>query len=184
MECNGIVLRPGARKGTVKVPRSKSHEHRLLIANFLAGERTMLEPCEGDNDDILATKRCLKALGEEIRDPILDCGESGSTLRFLAPVAAALGKRPKFIRRGRLAERPFIAYAPAGLAASGEVQDGARELRAGVYELEGNVSSQFVTGLLFALPLLEGDSEIRFSSPLESRGYVEMTLEVLNGAGI
>lgn len=181
------VLEPGARKGTVVVPPSKSHEHRLLIANFLAGYPTRnggLEPSAAgsgvgaaaprpprvrDNADIAATKRCLAALATDDPCPELDCGESGSTLRFLAPVAAALGRRPKYIRRGRLAERPFKDYAT---------------LAPGVHELAGNVSSQFVTGLLFALPLLEGDSEIRFTSPLESRGYVEMTLRVIRKAGI
>ena len=163
------MLDPGLRSGTVVVPRSKSHEHRLLIANFLAGETAALLPRESDNADIAATKRCLAALATDDPTPELDCGESGSTLRFLAPVAAALGKRPKYIRHGRLAERPFKDYA---------------SLESGVHELAGNISSQFVTGLLFALPLLKGDSEIRFTSPLESRGYVEMTLRVIRKAGI
>lgn len=164
-----LVLHSGPRSGTVIVPRSKSHEHRLLIANFLAGETAALLPRESDNADIAATKRCLAALATDDPTPELDCGESGSTLRFLAPVAAALGKRPKYIRHGRLAERPFKDYA---------------SLAPGVHELAGNISSQFVTGLLFALPLLKGDSEIRFTSPLESRGYVEMTLRVIRKAGI
>lgn len=177
MSCGVKVLEPGARKGTVIVPRSKSHEHRLLIANFLAKIGTEesfltlnLQPRPFvDNADIAATKRCLAALATDDPTPGLDCGESGSTLRFLAPVAAALGKRPKYIRHGRLAERPFKDYA---------------SLAPGVHELAGNISSQFVTGLLFALPLLKGDSEIRFTSPLESRGYVEMTLRVIRKAGI
>ena len=164
-----LEIPAGPRRGAVMVPRSKSHEHRLLIANFLAGESAAVLPRKEDNADILATKRCLVALAADTAEPILDCGESGSTLRFLAPVAAALGKRPRFIRRGRLAERPFREYS---------------SLAPGVHELAGDVSSQFVTGLLFALPLLAGDSEIRFTSPLESRGYVEMTLQVLRGAGI
>ena len=154
-----LVLHSGPRSGTVIVPRSKSHEHRLLIANFLAGETAALLPRESDNADIAATKRCLAALATDDPTPELDCGESGSTLRFLAPVVAALGKRPKYIRHGRLAERPFKDYA---------------SLEPGVHELAGNISSQFVTGLLFALPLLKGDSEIRFTSPLESRGYVDV----------
>ena len=84
-------------------------------------------------------------------------------------LAAALGKHPTFVRRGRLADRPFKDY---------------QDLQPGLYELAGNVSSQFVTGLLFALPLLSGDSRIRFTSLLESRGYVDLTLDVLRGAGI
>ena len=164
-----ITLTPGPRRLQIKVPPSKSHAHRLLIANFLAGDRACLAPTDGDSADVQATKRCLAALAEPTTSPVLDCGESGSTLRFLAPVAAALGKRPTYIRRGRLADRPFKDY---------------QDLKAGLHELPGNVSSQFVTGLLFALPLLSGNSQIRFTSPLESRGYVDLTLAVLRGAGI
>lgn len=164
-----LVLQPGFRRGVVVAPPSKSHEHRLLIANYLAGERTHLEPAVGDGTDILATKRCLRALDDEETSPVLDCGESGSTLRFIAPVAAALGKHPEFVCHGHLGERPFIDY---------------YELKPGVYELAGHISSQFVTGLLFALPLLEGNSEILFTTPLESKGYVEMTLATLAKAGV
>lgn len=164
-----LSLIPGLRRGRVTVPPSKSHGHRLLIANYLAGERGFLEPAEGDNADILATKRCLKALDEPDDRPVLDCGESGSTLRFIAPIAAAMGKRPDFVRHGRLGERPFMEY---------------DKLIPGVFELAGDISSQFTTGLLFALPLLRGDSEIHFTSPLESKGYVDMTLDTLEKAGI
>ena len=162
-------VRTGKRKGTVRIPVSKSHLHRLLIADYLAGDRSRLADDPSDADDIRATKRCLRALDDATDTPCLDCGESGSTIRFLAPVAAALGKRPTFKTAGRLASRPQRAYP---------------EIRSGIHELPGDVSSQFVTGLLFALPLLEGNSEIRFSTPLESRGYVAMTLAVLAGAGI
>ena len=163
------TIQPGKRTGSVKIPRSKSHEHRLLVADFLAGDDTRLADAEDDSEDIAATKRCLRALREQDQLAVLDCGESGSTRRFLGPVAAALGRSVSFVTRGRLSERPQIDY-------SG--------LTSGLHELAGDVSSQFVTGLLFALPLLEGDSQIRFTSPLESRGYVEMTLRVLTGAGI
>ena len=164
-----IAIQPGKRTGSVKIPRSKSHEHRLLVADFLAGDYSRLAPAEGDSEDILATKRCLEALKGDGQLAVLDCGESGSTRRFLGPVAAALGKSVTFLTRGRLSERPQMDY-------SG--------LKSGLHELAGDVSSQFVTGLLFALPILEGDSQIRFTTPLESRGYVDMTLRVLSGAGI
>lgn len=166
---SALVLPNGPVRGTVQAPRSKSHEHRLLVAGFLAGDTSRLPDRDGDPADILATKSCLRALASGDPEPVLDCGESGSTLRFLAPVAAALGRRPVFRKAGRLADRPAIEYAT---------------LAPGLHELPGNVSSQFVTGLLFALPLLDGDSEIRFTSPLESRGYVDMTLRVLADAGI
>lgn len=166
---NSLVIEPGRRRGRVEAPRSKSHEHRLLIADFLAGDYSRLAPAEGDADDIQATKRCLLALAGDDTAPFLDCGESGSTRRFLAPIAAALGKKPVFKTAGRLADRPQMDY---------------DDLQPGEFKLAGDVSSQFVTGLLFALPLLKGDSFIRFTSPLESKGYVEMTRRVLVGAGI
>ena len=171
-------LEPGLRRGVMSVPVSKSHAHRVLIAEFLAGRTDCLAPAEGDCDDIEATKRCLKALEGSLsvlkrRDSAstfsLDCGESGTTRRLLGPVVAALGVKPNWIMKGRLASRPQIDYS---------------ELKPGVQELAGNVSSQFVSGLLFALPLLKGDSEIRLSSPLASRGYVAMTLGVLKEYGV
>lgn len=164
-----MKIEPGLRRGHVTVPRSKSHEHRLLIADFLAGDDSRLADAEDDSDDILATKRCLRALRTDEPMSLLDCGESGSTRRFLGPVAAALGRHPTFKTSGRLAERPQLDY---------------DELKPGTFELAGDVSSQFVTGLLFALPLLDGDSHIRFTSPLQSKGYVEMTRRVLIGAGV
>ena len=164
-----IKIQPGARSGRVEAPRSKSHEHRLLIADFLAGDIRRLGAMPSDPDDIRATKRCLLALSEDDPAPLLDCGESGSTRRFLSPVAAALGKHPVWKTAGRLASRPQMDY---------------ETLAPGEFSLGGDVSSQFVTGLLFALPLLESDSSIRFTSPLESTGYVDLTLRVLEGAGI
>ena len=140
-----ITIEPGARRGSVAAPRSKSHEHRLLIADFLAGDYSRLAPAEGDADDILATKRCLLALAGDDTAPFLDCGESGSTRRFLAPIAAALGKKPVFKTAGRLADRPQMDY---------------DDLQPGEFKLAGDVSSQFVTGLLFALPCGWGDVRI------------------------
>lgn len=159
----------GKRRGEITPPVSKSHLHRLLFADFLGGDYTRLQINADDPEDIRATKRCLLALTEDTATPVLDCGESGSTLRFLKPVAAALNKRPQYVTKGRLAQRPGIDYP---------------ELKCGLHELPGNVSSQFATGLLFALPILKGDSEIRFTTPLESRGYVDMTLQVLRQSSI
>lgn len=162
------VLLPRHLQGKVVPPVSKSHLHRLLIALFLSGSKVDDLPAKGDEGaDIEATLRCLRAL--ERKESVLDCGESGSTLRFFAPLAAALGVKAEFIRRGRLAERPMMEYP---------------EISPGIHELRGDISSQFVTGLLFALPLLKGDSEIRFTTPLQSRGYVDMTLDVISRFGI
>lgn len=166
------ILLPRKLRGAITPPVSKSHLHRLLIAEFLSGGE-MSPGDAGECADVAATRRCIASLAEARdagrKSAVLDCGESGSTLRFFAPIAAALGIKAEFIRRGRLADRPMLEYAA---------------LKAGVHELRGDISSQFVTGLLFALPLLEGDSEIRFSTPLESRGYVDMTLQVLERYGI
>ncbi len=151
----------------MRLPVSKSHAHRVLIAEFLAGRLASLAPSEADCDDVAATKRCLVALASGAS--ALDCGESGTTRRLLGPVAAALGIKAEWIMRGRLASRPQIEYP---------------EIAPGVHELPGDVSSQFVSGLLFALPVLRGDSEIVLTSPLKSRGYVDMTLGVLREYGI
>jgi len=174
------VILPGRLTGRVRVNSSKSHIHRLLIAEFLAGAAATQSgvpdpaaPACGECEDISATRRCIAALSEAKRagcaNAVLDCGESGSTLRFMAPVAAALGISAEFVCRGRLAQRPMMDFS---------------NLASGEHVLRGDVSSQFATGLLFALPLLPGDSRIRFSTPLQSRGYVDMTLDVIRDFGI
>lgn len=160
-------LEPGLRAGELRVPVSKSHAHRVLIAEFLAGRTVSLAPDAADCDDVRATKRCLAALAAG--ETTLDCGESGTTRRLLGPVAAALGRTVEWVMRGRLAARPQLDYP---------------DMKAGVFRLPGDVSSQFVSGLLFALPLLAGDSEIALTTPLASRGYVDMTLDVLRAYGI
>ena len=166
-----IRLEPGLRRGTMTVPVSKSHAHRVLIAEFLAGRFASLASADGDCEDVRATKCCLRALAAAAPSgaAVLDCGESGTTRRLLGPVVAARGVKPTWEMKGRLASRPQIDYAT---------------LAPGVQELAGDVSSQFVSGLLFALPILDGDSEIRLSSPLASRGYVDMTLDVLRTYGV
>lgn len=164
-----MIIPNGKRQGCVTPPISKSHLHRLLIADFLGGDNIRLNDAPNDPEDILATKRCLRALQEPTAKPTLDLGESGSTARFIRPIAAALGKKPSYIQRGRLAQRPAIDY---------------ETINPGTFQLPGNVSSQFATGLLFALPLLNGDSQIIFTTPLESRGYVDLTLEVLEQSQI
>lgn len=161
------TLEPGLRTGAVRPPPSKSHAHRVLIAEALSGRLESLAPDADDCADICATKRCLAGLFRG--DATLDCGESGTTRRLLGPLVPALGRVVAWTLRGRLAARPQIEYAT---------------LSSGIHELPGDVSSQFASGLLFALPLLKGDSEIRFTTPLQSRGYVEMTRDVLSAYGI
>ena len=185
-----LRITPARLKGTITPPPSKSQAHRALIAAYLAGGAEQVENL-ADSQDIQATRRCMEALltsGEA--PPRLDCGESGSTLRFLIPVALALRGGGVFTGRGRLMERPqqpyFDLFDEKGIFYAQE--DGALTvsggLTPGTYRLPGNVSSQFVTGLLYALPLLDGASELVLTSPLESRGYVDMTLDVLGKSGI
>ncbi len=201
-----ISIRPAALTGTVQAVESKSDAHRLLICAALSTEPTKIT-VKNMSRDIAATMACLRAMGCGIKavgdtftvDPILqktsdtpflDCGESGSTLRFLLPVAAAIYDKFKITGSGRLPERPLDSIIHAmqanGCAFSGEklpfqVTGG---LKIGRYELPGNVSSQFISGLLFALPLLKSDSEVVLTSPLESSAYVNMTVSTLAKFGI
>ena len=185
-----IRIAPGPLEGTVTPPPSKSMAHRAILALLLA-EGTGTISNLAASQDIEATRRCAAALKADGPDlPLLDCGESGSTLRFLIPVALALRGGGRFAGRGRLMERPqkpyFDVFDEKGIFY--EQKDGVLTVRGGLtpgeYRLPGNVSSQFVTGLLYALPLLSGDSEIVLTSSLESRGYVDMTLETLNTFGV
>lgn len=202
-----ITLSPGERSGSVVIPASKSQAHRLLICAALGERETVIE-CGGTSADIEATARCLAALGAGIsRDeagrfhvkPVrsvpdgiceLRCGESGSTLRFLLPAAGALGARAVFRMEGRLPERPLSPLDEV-LTEHGMTirQDGANlfcegSLTPGRYEIGGGVSSQYISGLLMALPRLDGDSRLEVTGKLESAGYVAMTEAALRLAGI
>lgn len=202
-----ITLAPGERSGSVVIPASKSQAHRLLICAALGDRETVIE-CGGTSADIEATARCLAALGAGIsRDeagrfhvkPVrsvpdgiceLRCGESGSTLRFLLPAAGALGARAVFRMEGRLPERPLSPLDEV-LTEHGMTirQDGANlfcegSLTPGRYEIGGGVSSQYISGLLMALPRLDGDSRLEVTGKLESAGYVAMTEAALRLAGI
>lgn len=202
---------PAPLKGTVAAPASKSEAHRRMICAGLTRGATTLTGFM-DSADMAATARCLKALGalvvqEEDRLtvtgyarrhtklPVLDCGESGSTLRFFVPIALAMAGGGVFRMHGRLGQRPMDVYrdlfVPRGVRwRMGVGCDGAAELtvkgklEAGHYVMPGNVSSQFVSGLMFALPLLEEDSTLTVQPPVESAGYIRMTLEALTESGI
>ena len=203
-----VTITPAALGGAVTPPPSKSQAHRLIIAAALSDGVCRLSNVEL-SQDIQATLRCMRTLdadasadgtvirgadlvdGFETPPPeIMDCGESGSTLRFLIPVALALKGGGRFTGHGRLMERPqepyFRLFTEKGIAWSLENGVLAVEgrLTPGVYALPGDVSSQFITGLLYALPLLEGDSELVLTTALESRGYVDMTLDALAQFGV
>lgn len=200
-----VTIIAGALHGKVGSIPSKSVAHRALICAALADGTTDIR-LPRSNEDIDVTASCLRAMGVEISEngaslsvaPIttatdyaeLNCGESGSTLRFLLPVAAAILPKVSFLGTGRLPERPIGGLSDAmknnGAEFSGNripftVSGG---LRAGTYEIAGDVSSQYISGLLMALPLLEGDSRIVLTSPLCSEPYVMITLDMLAKFGI
>lgn len=196
-----VRISPSVPSGKIKAIASKSAAHRLLICAAFADKATELV-CEEINDDISATVRCLNALGAKItrrgtsfvvlpirnvrENAVLDCGESGSTMRFLVPVVAALGCGASFAMSGRLPERPlsplreeleahgieFSAIGSNPLTLKGKID-------AGKYKIRGDVSSQFISGLLFALSITEGDSRIIIEGKTESAPYINMTVDAL-----
>lgn len=196
-----VQIDPGVINGTVRAVASKSDAHRTFILAALADGPTEIILADV-SQDIQATTDCLRALGATIHEskqgvflvePIreaaksarLDCRESGSTIRFLLPVAMALCEEAAFTGCGRLPERP-LSPLKEELEQKGCVFEGARlplqvtgRLKGGCYTLPGNVSSQFVSGLLLALALLETGGEIVLTSRLESRGYVDMTIAAM-----
>ena len=212
-----LQIIPKKLSGAVTPPPSTSQAHRLLIAAALSGGVSVLHGL-AESQDIQATRRCLSALGAGMEDlpdgalrvhglghgivmappyALLDCGESGSTLRFLIPVALLVQGGASFTGRGRLMERPLKPYEDLFrekgvawkledhiLTVNGGRGYDALALDSGAYRLPGNVSSQFFTGLLFTLPLLNGDSTLMSTTPLESRDYLEMTRQALAAAGV
>ncbi|MDD2268069.1 MAG: 3-phosphoshikimate 1-carboxyvinyltransferase [Eubacteriales bacterium] len=197
--------------GEIRAVSSKSDVHRLIIASALC-DRAVKIGVNGISEDILATTGCIGALGGEVKvengqngfentitvNPIsvsngcpeLDFRESGTTARLLVPVSAALFGRVKYSGSGRLPERPFTQLFSAmeenGCSFSSHKLPATHKgkLKSGVFELDGNISSQYISGLLFALPMLDGDSEIRLRTKLESAAYVDMTLNTLSFFGI
>lgn len=204
-----VTVTPQPLSGKIPAIASKSYAHRLLIAAALS-ESPAHVSCRTRSEDIDATCRVLRGLGGRVtqgnagdadiipidrnhspRLPEVDCGESGTTLRYLIPVAAALGCGAKFICRGRLPSRPVEPLAGelkrhgirlTTLPGEGFVVEG--KLAPGAYSLPGNVSSQFIGGLLYALAILDGTSTLAITEGFESEPYVRMTLEVLEAAGV
>ena len=182
-----VELENSILNGAVNIPSSKSAAHRALICSFLAGDGAV----EGitDSYDMKATLGALSALKNG--DEEINCIESGSTLRFIIPIAAALGKSVTFVGSGRLPERPIGEY--IGLLESHGVKCESNgflplkisgQLKPGRFEIRGDISSQYVTGLLLALPLLKENSEIVLTTPLQSKPYVDLTVKVLNDYAI
>ncbi len=201
-----VQIKPSAVIGTVKAPPSKSMAHRLLICAGLAKGESVIENV-AYSEDILATLDCLEILGARVKkesdtvyitgaypksfeEGIFPCRESGSTLRFFIPLALLSKGKALFTGYGRLMERPMEIYeklcADKGLfyekSTDGISLSGA--LEGGNFELRGDISSQFVTGLLFALPLAQNDSRIILTGKSESIGYIDMTVDALGKFGV
>lgn len=201
-----IKQAPGGIGGAITAPPSKSMAHRAVLCAALAKGTSHIGNLEFSKD-ISATLSAAGQLCAKVRTgpdsavveglgrflPVeapVDCCESGSTLRFLIPIASLTGQSVTFVGRGRLMERPQSVYealyheqslcfepSPAGLTVEGA-------LKSGEYELAGNVSSQFISGLLFALPLLGGTSTLHLLPPVESRSYIDMTRSVQAAFGV
>ena len=192
-----IVITPGKLAGTVTAIPSKSQAHRMLICAAFADGPTVLH-CPETNRDIEATAGCLHALGADIRrtdtgytvqpvrqlpdTAVLNCHDSGSTLRFMLPVAGALGVDTVFQMEGRLPQRPLSPLweemERMGCSLTRPTTDTIRcqgKLKAGQYVIDGGVSSQFITGLLLAAALIPGESHIQLTGKVESKPYITMT---------
>lgn len=202
-----VTIRPGKAAGAVTAPPSKSMAHRLLICAGLATGTSRITGLDY-NEDILATLDCLRALGAicdvegdavtvvgaDLRHCApshpLCCRESGSTLRFFIPLALLSGKPVAFTGTEKLMSRPLGVYETLCREKDFLFDHNGRELQArgeltgGTFSLPGDVSSQFITGLLFALPLTGQDSRIRITTALESKSYIDLTLQALAAFGV
>lgn len=201
-----ITIHPGHLHGTYRAIPSKSHAHRVLICAAFSDAPTKVF-CSQTNEDIEATADCLRSLGADIRRfkygyrvcPIksvptratLNCRESGSTLRFLLPIVGALGVDATFLLAGRLPQRPLSPLweemERMGCRLEKPAADSLRctgKLISGNYKIAGNVSSQYITGLLFALSLLKGNNQLEIIGKTESKPYIEITKKVLRDFGV
>ena len=203
---SSVIIHPKNLKGTVEIPPSKSYLHRAIICGTLSGAPSKISPVIY-SDDIMATINAMKRLGADIdvletgvkingftpskNSVKINCLDSGSTLRFLIPLVAALGIQTTFLFGESLAKRPVLPYLESlsnhglkferkgnfELIISGK-------LNPGKFFIPGKISSQFISGLMMALPILQSDSEIILTSELESWSYVDMTMEVMKKFGI
>ena len=206
-----LMITPSKLSGEVKIPPSKSMAHRAIICAALSDGLSIIENIDY-SDDIIATIEGMKALGASIvkyddyleivgiyksnkennEFRIINCNESGSTLRFLVPISMLFSGKSKFVGKGNLGKRPLTTYynifENQGIEYSCEegnlnlIING--KLKPGNFEVEGNVSSQFITGLLFTLPLINRDSKIVITTEMESKGYIDLTLSALRDFGI
>lgn len=201
-----VRIEPGRACGTTAAPPSKSMAHRLLICAGFADGISVIHGID-PSEDVLATSDCLRTLGAELHtdgadvtvtgcDPrraqagTLACRESGSTLRFMIPPALLSGAEMRFTGSEKLMSRPLSVYEDICRLHGFLFTRGHGFLRvrgslsSGTYEVPGNISSQFISGLLFALPLADGDSVIRILPPVESRPYLDLTLQAMRDFGV
>ncbi len=200
-----IEFLPSSLRGALQLPPSKSYCHRGVIAAALAQGESIIERVSY-SDDILATIAGVQAMGAVVAQEgdclritgglspkssfTVDCKESGSTLRFLMPLALTTRQRALFLGQGKLGQRPLGPYLEIfkeqGIyhSAATVPMELYGQLRAGHYQIKGDVSSQFITGLLYTLPLLKGDSTIQITDALESKDYIALTLQILKLFGI
>ena len=198
-------FKPCILKGKISAPPSKSMAHRYLISSALSKKKCVLEGVDY-SEDILATIDCLKALGcavdtdkdivavnpenfMDAENAILECRESGSTLRFFIPLALCTGRKITLKGSSRLFERPLDVYEDLCRENGFVFEKNAQtltlcgKLESGNYKMRGDISSQFITGLIFALVYLGKDSKIDIIPPFESRSYVDLTIEALRSFG-
>ena len=206
-----IKIKPSTLNGKIEIPPSKSYSHRAVIAAALAeSEKKSTIDNLKFSVDITTTTDIMENWGAKIKrfesaleivgndgkvvpkDKYVQCNESGSTIRFLIPVGITSKNELIFDGKGKLVDRPLDSYYKIfeGQGLKYETTGGKLpltvngKLKAGNYEIDGNISSQFITGLLYALPLLDGDSKLIINKNLESKGYIDLTLEILQLAGI
>ncbi|MBQ5851017.1 MAG: 3-phosphoshikimate 1-carboxyvinyltransferase, partial [Lachnospiraceae bacterium] len=200
-----MKLYPSRLRGEITIQPSKSYLHRMIIMSALSGKRVEINNVNY-SQDVLATLLALKAMGlcdyekkessviikKGRKNPskVIDCNESGSTLRFLIALGLAMDKELTFIGRGRLMERPLNVYESLckekgwDFALNDKVLKIKGSLKAGDYIIRGDVSSQFISGLMMALSKIQGNSTITVTGKMESVGYIDITLEVLRLFGV
>ena len=182
-----VKITGAATEGVVNAIPSKSYAHRICICNFLSGNGPKSGASGVLSNDIIATEDCLARV--TCGNTALDCGESGSTLRFLLPLLSALGGEYTLSGHGKLMQRPndelFKVLRERGVTIEKtETITLKGKLTAGEFKLRGDISSQYISGLLMALPILDGDSKIVLTTPLQSAPYIDITLEVLSAYGV
>ena len=203
-----IIIKPSSLSGDINIQISKSDAHRTLIAASLANTKSVIYPWQSVvGDDITITKNMLEDLNLATftennntlecvpnknykKEAILNAKESGTTLRLMLPIISALGIDASFLGEGRLLKRPMSIYHDIwkknniNLTQTDNTITSKGRIKSGVYNIDGNISSQFISGMIFALSLLENDSYIKIENTLQSKPYIDMTINTLKKFGV